>query len=240
MGLWLVLYLIEHLLVNSQAALWLDDGHQFVRLVNSLESLPFLHAIEIVFIGIPLLLHGYWGVKRALTARSNGSKSDGSAPSLPFGRSRAFTWQRLTSWILLFGIFGHVIQMRFIQMPQEIQAGHETRYVVHLKDDPSLTSLAARFNVALAGEGTHLTATASSPGKVILLMVRDTFKNPWMCGLYMIFVCAAAFHAFNGFWTALITWGVLLSYRSQRAMLSLCWIGVGLLIFLGFAAIWGS
>lgn len=102
MGLWLVIYLIEHLIVNSQAALWIDnDGNGFIRLVNSLESLPYLHVIEVVFIGIPLVIHGYWGVKRIFTAKGNSGKTDGTSPSLPYGRNRAFNWQRLTSWILL-------------------------------------------------------------------------------------------------------------------------------------------
>ena len=48
MGFWLVLYLILHLLTNSQAALWIgDDGNGFVRMVNSLESLPYLQVVEI-------------------------------------------------------------------------------------------------------------------------------------------------------------------------------------------------
>ena len=105
MGLWLIIYLVEHLIVNSQATLWLgDDGIGFVRLVNALEGLPYLQVIEIVFIGVPLALHGYWGVKRALSSKINTGKSDGSSPSLPFGRNRAFRWQRITSWILVFGI----------------------------------------------------------------------------------------------------------------------------------------
>ncbi len=38
MGLWLVVFLTEHLIVNSQAALWIgDDGHGFVLLVNFLD-----------------------------------------------------------------------------------------------------------------------------------------------------------------------------------------------------------
>ena len=137
MGLWLVIYLIEHLIVNSQATLWIgDDGSGFVKLVNSLEGLPYLQVIEIVFIGIPLVLHGYWGVKRALTAKGNARRTDGSAPSLPYGRNRAFTWQRLTSWILLIGIIAHVVQMRFVQMPREVGG----RYVVQLQRDEGLES----------------------------------------------------------------------------------------------------
>ncbi len=241
MGLWLVIYLIIHLIVNSQAALWLGDhGMGFVRLVNLLEALPYLQVVETVFIGVPLLLHGVWGVKRALSAKTNSGKSDGSSPSLPFGRSRAFTWQRLTSWVLLIGIIGHVVQMRFVQMPKKVQIENETVYVVALKDDPELDSLANRLHIKLVKSGEEVVATAPTPGKAMLLMVRETFKSVWMSVLYSVFVLAAAFHAFNGFWTSLITWGVLLSYRSQKAVLPMCWMGVAVLSFLGLAAIWGS
>jgi len=241
MGLWLILFLIQHLVVNSQAALWLkDDGSIFIRLVNLYNTFPYLHVIEVVFIGIPIALHGVWGIKRALTAKSNSSKSDGSSPSLPFGRNRAFRWQRLTSWILLVGILGHVVQMRFIDYPEKIQEGKEVRYRVVLKDDPDLAPLAERIDVKLVQEGDQMIASAGSVGKAILLTVRETFKSGTMCILYTIFVLAAAFHAFNGFWTSLITWGALLSYRSQNAVLPICWAGVGLLVFLGLASIWGS
>jgi succinate dehydrogenase / fumarate reductase cytochrome b subunit len=238
MGLWLLIYLVVHLIVNSQATLWIgDDGSGFVRMVNSLESLPYLQVIETVFIGIPLLVHGYWGVRRALQAKPNSGVSDGSHPTTPYGRSRAFTWQRFTSWILLFGILAHVIQMRYVEAPQKI--GPE-RFTVKLQNDPGLMSLSERIGVTLQEENDYILATAPSPGKAMLLMVRETFKSPLMAILYTIFVLAASFHAFNGFWTSLITWGVLLSYRSQRAFLPLCWLGTGVLIFLGLAAIWGS
>lgn len=242
MGLWLVLYLILHLIVNSQAALWLgDEGIGFVRLVNILEALPYLHVIEIVFLGIPFALHGYWGMRRIFTAKSNSFSSDGSEPSLKHGRSRAFTWQRLTSWVLLFGIIGHVVQMRFVQFPEEVKRGFEAEYKVYVTDDSKLKSIADQMCVKLLyKEGGLVEVFAPTPGKAMLLMVRETFKSPLMCVLYSIFVLAAAFHAFNGFWTSLITWGAVLSYRSQKAFLPVCWLGVCLLAFLGLAAIWGS
>jgi succinate dehydrogenase / fumarate reductase cytochrome b subunit len=71
-------------------------------------------------------------------------------------------------------------------------------------------------------------------------MVRDTFKSPLYTLLYTVFLLAAAFHAFNGFWTFLITWGIILSYRSQKTMVPVCMLGVLALAFLGLAAIWGS
>ena len=241
MGLWLVLYLIVHLITNSQAALWLDDnGIGFVRMVNQLESLPYLQVIETIFIGIPLGIHAFWGVKRALGAKTNSNRSDGSTPSLPFARNRAFTWQRLSSWILLIGILGHVVQMRFVQAPKKIHVGNETVYAVSLKEDPELKGIAERLRVTLIPGQNGVVAQAKTPGKAMLLMVRETFKSPLLAVLYSIFVLAAAFHAFNGFWTSLITWGAILSYRSQRAFLPICWLGTGVLAFLGFAAIWGS
>lgn len=236
MGLWLILYLLEHLIVNSQATLWLgDDGIGFVRMVNSLESLPYLQVIEIVFIGVPFAVHMVWGVKRALTAKTNSG-------TLKYERNRAFTWQRVTSWILLFGVVAHVIQMRFVQMPKKIHVDNEERFVVKLDRDPGLATLSERIGVVLMDDPNEnrVTAVASTPGKAMLLMVRETFKSPWMAALYSVFVLAASFHAFNGFWTSLITWGALLSYRSQRAMIPLCWVGVAILAFLGLAAIWGS
>jgi succinate dehydrogenase / fumarate reductase cytochrome b subunit len=241
MGLWLVIFLIEHLIVNSQVTLWLgDDGIGFVRLVNSLESIPYLQVVETVFIGIPFAIHGIWGVKRIFTAKTNSETTNGSVPSLKYERNYAFTWQRWVSWILIFGVIGHVVQMRFVEAPKKIHINNEERFVVKVSDDDGLHSLAERIHVTLQKEGNQIIAIAPSPGKAMLLMVRDTFKSPLLAVFYSIFVLAAAFHSFNGLWTSLITWGVMLSYRSQKVMIPICWFGVGLLAFLGLTAIWGS
>ena len=219
MGFWLIIYLFEHLLVNSQAALWIgDDGHGFVRFVNSLESLPFLPVIETLLIGLPLAVHMAWGVQRLFQSKINCMHSDGSKPSLPYGRNRAYTWQRWTSWILLFGVVAHVIQMRFVERPQEMSVSGKVVWAVQVRFDPGLISLSKRLGVEiqpLYGEsqifkaGDSITALAPDMGTAFLLVVRDAFKSPLQSILYSIFVLAAAFHAFNGFWTFLITWGAL-------------------------------
>ena len=233
-----MLYLAEHLLVNSQAALWAgQEGSYFIRMVNSLESLPYLPAIEIILIGIPLAIHAVWGIHRIFTAKSNVHDAKGAKPALPYARNRAFTWQRASSWILLFGLLGHVAQMRFLHAPREM-SGH---YEVRIREDASLPPLAARLGVALRPlDSGVVEAVADTPGKAMLLMVRDTFKSPWMAAGYTLFLLAAAFHACNGFWTFLITWGALLSYRSQKAMIPVSVVAMGLFTFLGCAAIWGS
>ncbi len=288
MGLWLVLYLTIHLITNSQAALWFgDDGSGFVRLVTSLERLPYLQVIETVLIGIPFLIHGVWGVKRALESRNN-------APAMNYERNWAFTLQRWSSWILLIGVTLHVVQMRFLDAPKKTRSPVGEQFLTKLSFDEGLYTLSDRLKAniytkedieklkkqvteveimprlgsemynakedkvraleqksqeqnewieALASyhlKPNEVITAANRPGTAFLLMVRDTFKSPLMGVLYTIFLLAAAFHAFNGFWTFLITWGIILSYRSQKAMIPVSVIGILVLAFLGLAAIWCS
>lgn len=303
MGLWLVLYLTEHLLVNSQAALWIgDDGNGFVKLVNLIQSLPYLQVIEIVLLGVPFLIHGIWGVKYLFTSKANAHKSS-TKPSLgKYGRNRAYSWQRITSWILLVGIILHVIEMRFINHPAKVEIMNEDQYFVKLTFDGGLYTLADRLDVKLynASEISHIqsphivdfssaglsleslwqgpgeeyipekgmekvermrkaeehnylktlrnfhviedqiVAVTKSPGMAYLLVVRNTFKSPIMITLYTIFVLAAGFHAFNGFWTFLITWGWILSMRSQKKMVNFSLGAMFVVTLLGLVAIWGT
>jgi succinate dehydrogenase / fumarate reductase cytochrome b subunit len=74
----------------------------------------------------------------------------------------------------------------------------------------------------------------------LLLIVRDTFKSPLMIGFYSLFVLMAVFHAFNGLWTFLISFGILLNDKSQKWMLKVCYFFMLVAAFWGFAAIFGS
>ena len=77
-------------------------------------------------------------------------------------------------------------------------------------------------------------------GAVVLLNMRQYFQSIPICIFYTIFVLAAVFHGFNGLWSFLITWGLLLNYASQKKLVRLC---VGLMVlcgFLGLVAIWGT
>lgn len=313
-GIMLVIFIIEHLLTNSQAALWLgEDGQGFVEMVNSIHSLPYLQAIELLFIGAPIVVHAAYGVMILRTSKSNSWPSDGASPSLSYGRNHAYTWQRITSWVLLVGILVHVIQMRFVEYPPSAMLHNKTTYFAGLTFDPGLYTLADRLHVelysqerilqvkqqlqqfpegedswvSLSGEdlaaffealmptakGTYdpqedaklsagqrtqearkwvatleemlderenTVAVCSDIGTAFLLIIRDTFKSPFIAGLYTMFVLGAAFHAFNGLWTFMITWGVTLTARSQYLSRCLSMGLVGLFAFLGLAAIWGT
>jgi succinate dehydrogenase / fumarate reductase cytochrome b subunit len=290
-GIWLVLFLIEHLLTNSQAALFIgDDGSGFVSAVNFIKGLPYLPVIEITLLGIPLLIHGIWGIQYLFQGKMNVFPTDGSTPSLPqYSRNQAYTWQRITSWILLFGITAHVVQMRFLEYPSSASLDGQHFYLVRLSRDNGLYTLSQRlgFDLYSASQiqeiskntSEHLgplqaieetpdglieaqrnrekkdwisaleaqkineadiLAVSKSFGVAELLMVRDTFKSPLMILLYTGLVLAACFHAFNGLWTFMISWGVTLTAASQNLMRSIATGLMVLIAFLGLAAIWGT
>lgn len=305
-GLWFVLFLIEHLITNSQAALLLgESGKGFVRMVNFIHNLPYLTAIEIGLLGIPILIHVIWGVKYAIKAQPIASYGDGSKPKLNYGRNRAYTWQRITSWILLVLLVVHIVKFRFVEYPDVVNSGsaHPTYYVT-VSVDPGLYTLSQRLEFdlidsrkqdqmrkeeafsdreeALIGaaedirkkgdarysqQNALITQSAQSAeetkamidamakvkldrDEVIvatpsfatasLLTVRDTFKSPFWVGLYTVFVLSAVFHAFNGLWTCMLTWGWVIRVSAQRKALKVAWALMFFIGFLGLAAVWGT
>ena len=242
LGIWLVLYLCEHLLVNSQVALFFEDeGYGFIDAVNNIHKIPYLRVVEAVFLGLPFLIHGIWGVFYALTGKLNAHKTDGSKPALPqYKRNRAYSWQRITSWILLVGILAHVVHMRFIEYPERIPQGDVQVYKVKVTEDRGLAQTAQKLKVTLdSDQEGKLFALAPSPGTAFLLVVRETFKSPLMVILYSLLVVASAYHAFNGLWTFMITWGVTLTRRSQKVMRAITNVLMGIVMFLGLMSAWG-
>ena len=312
MGLWLVLFLLEHLLTNSQAALWVgEDGRGFVKMVNTLHNLPYLQVIELGLLAVPFAIHMFWGVRYLMTSKANSYSTKEQNPHLNYGRNKAYTWQRITSWILLVGIILHVAKFRFIEYPNSVHLGSQTFYLVNVTLDKGLYTLADRMQVALYDEnqileeqallenrsaeeravqaaqeikqqhslwkgpfvdqyneqealllnavqsyqqrldwvlalekqrlsGSEVVAVAKDFGTATLLTVRDTFKSPIYVGLYTVFVLAACFHAFNGFWTFLITWGWVLKMAAQRFWVCVALSMMAIVAFLGLAAVWGT
>ena len=250
-----------------------------------------------------MLFRSVLGVKYLFAAKFNSRRTDGTSPDMhQYGRNRAYTWQRITSWILLVGIILHVAKFRFIDYPDSINLGSKESYFITVSVDKGLYTVASRLGVQLYGpkevraekesiesrqaeqtlvevagtlasqeqydaqdqmilssaqvyeqkvawvrmlekqkvSPTHVVAIASDMGTAMLLAVRDTFKSPLYVGLYTIFVLAACFHAFNGFWTFLITWGVVLKVSAQKGALKIAWGLMALVAFLGLASIWGT
>ncbi len=99
-GIWLTIYLMQHLFINSQAAYFLgDDGKGFIHAVNSIHDLPYLSIIELVILGLPIFVHMLWGFKILWTAKFNSFGTSNTDPILAqYPRNRAYTWQRITGW----------------------------------------------------------------------------------------------------------------------------------------------
>jgi succinate dehydrogenase / fumarate reductase, cytochrome b subunit len=150
-GAWLAIFVIFHLFTNSQAALWFgDDGAGFIHSVNAIHDTPFLFVLEIILLGVPILIHTIWGIKYLRTAHYNSFGPTGHTPYLPeYPRNRAYTWQRITSWLLVIGIIAHVIHMRIIEFPVSAVKGQTHDYMVRVSEDEGLYTLAARLGVRL-------------------------------------------------------------------------------------------
>ncbi|MBS0622134.1 MAG: succinate dehydrogenase [Verrucomicrobia bacterium] len=253
LGLILALYIIFHLLTNSQAALFFDqEGSGFVHDVNWIHSLPFLPVLEIAVIGFPFLFHGVLGIRYALSSKMNHNV-------IKYAANRAYSWQRITAWILLVLIIFHVVQMRFLDYPAIVpQGGGHFEYVVRVKDDAGLKTVAQKHGVKIYSSGEieavggqlgaalryrslkegQVMLVADSFGEAALFSVRNTFKSFWMMAIYTVLVLAAVYHGFRGLWSFSIVWGLALTQRSQK-MMSLASIALMVIVgFLGLAAVY--
>lgn len=149
-GLWFLIFLMEHLFTNSQAAIFFGNSAPwFVNSVGFLHSIPYLPAVEIILLGVPIALHMIWGVWYMLTAKSNIRGRGGKTPSIKSGRNRAYSMQRITAWIILLGIIFHVAQMRFIMYPYKAHMTTHTKSFGRYTVDSGLYKVAAQLNVPI-------------------------------------------------------------------------------------------
>ncbi|OJU82326.1 MAG: hypothetical protein BGO10_10580 [Chlamydia sp. 32-24] len=263
-GIWISIYLIMHLLTNSQASLLIgNDGAGFIHSVNSIHQLPYLILIEVLIVAIPILIHTIWGINYALKAKYNSFYRNEKESYLPYSRNKAYTWQRITSWFLAIALSFHIIHMRFIEYPTSASNNqYETNFMVRVNEDPGLNSLSKRLHVQLYDleqiknlknsdysekwleaiqkrtlSNDQFIAVAKDFGTAELLMVRETFKNIPMMIFYTLFVLAAAFHGFNGLWTFLITWGIS-PVAVQKKTLRFSQAMMVLVALMGLSTIW--
>jgi succinate dehydrogenase / fumarate reductase cytochrome b subunit len=97
-------FLIEHLLSNFEA---LNGPAAYTAQVRFLNSLPLVRVLEWVFIFLPLLYHGAYGVWIWLRGKSN-------LVYYPWSGNWLYTAQRYTGLIALAYIVQHVARQRFM------------------------------------------------------------------------------------------------------------------------------
>jgi succinate dehydrogenase / fumarate reductase cytochrome b subunit len=260
-GFFLSLFLFEHLLTNSTASAILKDNNLFVKMVNNLQSIPFLHTVEIILIALPILVHAVLGGSYIFEAKYNSHKTTLKNPYLKYKRNKAFSYQRYTSiFIGIFLIF-HVAEMRFIKYPKTLKLKNESKFFVKVKNDQNLTNLIKKLNGTIylkkdisshknnpeykilktyKLKKNQIVASTNSFGKATLLNVREDFKNPILVFLYSLFVLFTCFHAANGLFTFFLTWGVIISYKTQQSALKAAFLFMLIILFLGLFSIWGT
>lgn len=98
----IAVFLLEHLITNSLAILSPD---LFNAAVFFLQGLPYLIVLQIVFIALPLTIHGLYGLYRMYLAKNN-------LFSYTYVRNWLFYMQRLSALITLIFILVHVWQLK--------------------------------------------------------------------------------------------------------------------------------
>jgi succinate dehydrogenase / fumarate reductase cytochrome b subunit len=101
-------FLINHLLTNSMAALngMAYPADRFDEHVHWIHSLPWLLAIEVLFIFLPLAFHAFYGALIAWQGKVNQNQ-------YPYLDNWRYTFQRTTAWITLAFVIVHLGHFRF-------------------------------------------------------------------------------------------------------------------------------
>jgi succinate dehydrogenase / fumarate reductase cytochrome b subunit len=99
-------FLVEHLLTNSMA---FSGPERFNKSVHALHELPWLPALEILGIFLPIAFHALYGVRIALTARPN-------VHAYPYLANRRYVLQRVTGYLALLFMIVHLMKFRFAHL----------------------------------------------------------------------------------------------------------------------------
>ncbi len=102
-------FLIEHLLTNSLAAGWASakpGPQRFNEAVHGLHNLPYLWALELFGIFLPLAFHALYGIRIALTAEPN-------VWAYPYMDNWRYTLQRVSGYVAFVFIVIHLAKFRF-------------------------------------------------------------------------------------------------------------------------------
>jgi succinate dehydrogenase / fumarate reductase cytochrome b subunit len=112
-------FFLVHMLLNSRAA---QSPEQYQWVTNTLDEVPFVWAIEIVFIILPILFHGLLGLLIVWQSDPNCYK-----PAFSWYINWAYLLQRITGVVLLVLILIHLWQTYMAKMIGKLHGEHEFR-----------------------------------------------------------------------------------------------------------------
>ena len=85
---------------------------------------------------------------------------------------------------------------------------------------------------------THPYLLTPSIGTAFLYVVRNALGSLWVAVFYTVLVLAAAFHGFNGLWTFISRWGIVLPTRLQTGLRNVCYCAMVIVSAMGVSTIW--
>jgi len=92
-----------HLLVNATIA---QGGTVYQQQVDKIHSLPFLWAVEWLFIFLPILFHTVYGIWITLSGQPN-------VGNYPYAKNYFYVLQRISAAIIVLFIFFHVLSLKY-------------------------------------------------------------------------------------------------------------------------------
>jgi succinate dehydrogenase / fumarate reductase cytochrome b subunit len=189
-------FLIEHLLTNSRAFHWFgifNGGRDdFNKAVHGLHELPYLLALEVFGIFLPLAFHALYGIKIALSAEPN-------TRAYPYMANRRYTLQRITGYIAFVFIVVHLLKFRFAHL-----IGWGPSFLDPANVDKFEMTRQGLMSWKILGDYANAQAFAM-PAWITL-------------SFYVLGLWAACYHFANGIWTFCISWGITIGEKAQKRM----------------------
>jgi succinate dehydrogenase / fumarate reductase cytochrome b subunit len=96
-------YLIVHLLVNATIA---QGGMVYQNQVDKIHSLPFLPAVEWIFIYLPILFHTVYGIWIIVTGQPNANR-------YTYAKNWAYVLQRISAVVIVCFALFHVLALKY-------------------------------------------------------------------------------------------------------------------------------
>ncbi|GAW29939.1 succinate dehydrogenase cytochrome b558 subunit [Carboxydocella sp. ULO1] len=109
------LFLLEHLFTNSFA---LKGAKAFNEKIEFFQTLPYLTFIEILFIGLPIAFHAFYGLYIVYVAKNN-------ILSYSYFRNWMFYLQRVTAIVTLVFLVWHVYVLRLAKALYDTEVSFE-------------------------------------------------------------------------------------------------------------------
>lgn len=98
-------YIVVHLLVNATLVQGTVPHDVYQQQVDKIHSLPFLLAVEWVFIFLPIIYHTIYGIWITFTGQPNVSRYG-------YTKNWFYFWQRVSAMVIVAFILFHVLAMK--------------------------------------------------------------------------------------------------------------------------------